>query len=104
MAVERVTCDTNILFYALDTDAGEEHVVASDLLDRALDSDPILLLQSLAELYNAAVKRKTIPLDPVREFIAGNMNALPVVAFDQVICFQQYHCNGSTDCSSGMPF
>ena len=102
MGAERITFDTNILFYALDPDAGEKHKVAHDLLDRALDSNPVLLLQSLAELYNAARKRQTIPLDQVRDFIADNMNALPVVAFEQAESnCQPLRCNACTSSSSG---
>ena len=84
MGAERITFDTNILFYALDPDASSKHQVARDLFDRALDSDPVLLLQSLAELYNAARKSQAIPLDRVRDFIASNMDALPVIAFDRM--------------------
>jgi len=96
MAAERITFDTNILFYALDSDAGEKHDIAANLLDRALDAEPVLLLQSLAELFNATRKRQEIPFDEVREFIANNMNVLPVIAFGApdllpAIALQQAH-------------
>jgi predicted nucleic acid-binding protein len=83
MGVERITFDTNILYYALDIEGGEKHLVAADLLRAAVRADSVLLLQSLAELYNAARKRKTISLDVVEDFIADNINVSPVVAFER---------------------
>lgn len=82
MAVERLTFDTNILYYALDIDSGEKHLLAADLLRAAAHADSVLLLQSLAELYNAARKRQVIPLGAVERFIAENLTVLPVVALE----------------------
>lgn len=60
MAAERLTFDTNILFYAIDSDAGFKHRIAADLLRSAARADSVLPMQSLAELYNAVRKRRSI--------------------------------------------
>jgi predicted nucleic acid-binding protein len=57
-AAERFTLDTNLLFYALDRTEGAKHLLALDLVDRADPRRAPLLLQSFAELHNAASKKR----------------------------------------------
>ena len=52
-----ITLDTNILVYAVDSDAGARHVAAKDLLLRAAGGNVKLSLQSLAEFYRVATRR-----------------------------------------------
>ncbi len=44
MSVERYTFDTNILFYALDPDAGEKHSISSRLIGTADYRTAVLVL------------------------------------------------------------
>jgi hypothetical protein len=40
--------DTNVLFYAMDRDAGKRHKLAMKIVDRASVFDRVLILQSLS--------------------------------------------------------
>ncbi len=71
MSVERITLDTNILVYAANADAGERHHLAIKVLERAIQCDCMLTLQSLSEFF-AVVTRKgmlssTLATDHVNE-------------------------------------
>jgi len=58
MNVERISLDTNLLFYAVDRDSGQRHQRAQELIKEvALHQDCILTLQVLGEFF-AAVTRK----------------------------------------------
>ena len=57
MSAERFSLDTNILIYALDTSAGGKHSVAAEILDRAIEGDCHLTLQSLSEFYWAVTRK-----------------------------------------------
>jgi predicted nucleic acid-binding protein len=57
MSGNRITLDTNILIYAANIDAGHKHLLAIKVLERALQCDCVLTLQSLSEFF-AAVTRK----------------------------------------------
>ena len=56
MSAERFSLDTNILVYALDASAGRKHVIAAEIVDRAIDGDCALTLQALSEFYVAATR------------------------------------------------
>jgi len=72
MSVERYTFDTNILFYALDSEAGVKHRVASALLGSADYERALLLLQSLGELCNAVRRKCPAKLELAFEFATQN--------------------------------
>jgi predicted nucleic acid-binding protein len=58
MSDKRVTLDTNILIYAIDSDAGEKQSSAITLIERcALNYDCVLTLQSLSEFYAASTRK-----------------------------------------------
>jgi len=61
MKDRRVTLDTNILFYAMDRDAGKRHTLAMEIVDRATVSDCVLILQSLCEFYAAITGKGKMP-------------------------------------------
>ena len=80
----RLTLDTNILVYAVDRNAGERHEIALDLVRRARETDCVLTLQSLAELFRVLTSPK-LGVSPAQ---AGSIvqqwrDALPVVAADE---------------------
>jgi predicted nucleic acid-binding protein len=80
----RFTFDTNILVYAIDSQAGERHRMALDLIRQSSGRDCILTLQSLAELFRALTGRHRI--SPVRaaEIVQGWRDAVPVFAADEM--------------------
>jgi predicted nucleic acid-binding protein len=73
------TFDTNILFYASDSGAGDKHRRALALVDAALQRDCLLTLQSLAELYNAMVKRRAVSPAEAQQIILAYRETFPVV-------------------------
>ena len=58
-AAVRVTLDTNILIYAIDSSEGAKHLAASKILLRAATSRQPLMLQSLNE-FSAVIRKKRL--------------------------------------------
>jgi predicted nucleic acid-binding protein len=77
MSAERFTLDTNILFYYVDFGAGPRHHRAIEVVERAVDLDCWLTLQSVSEFY-AAVTRKGL-VAPARAASLANdwLDAFP---------------------------
>ena len=64
-APERAFVDTNILVYAEDTDAGEKHRIAKDLILRLWDSEEgCLSVQVLQEFFVTVTSKRSTPLAP----------------------------------------
>ena len=80
MKERRLTLDTNILFYAMDRDAGKRHKLAMEIVDRATVVDCVLVLQSLCEFYAAATGKDKIPSDEAEAQINDWMQLFPVVS------------------------
>jgi predicted nucleic acid-binding protein len=80
----RFTFDTNILVYAIDSQAGDRHHMALELVRRASERDCILTLQSLAELFRALTGRHRIPPVKAAEIVQGWRDAVPVFAADEM--------------------
>jgi len=79
MSVERYTFDTNILFYALDPDAGEKHTISSRLIATADYRTAVLLLQTLGELCNSIHKKRPATVPLADAFVAKNMVLFDVI-------------------------
>jgi predicted nucleic acid-binding protein len=80
----RFTFDTNILVYAIDSQAGERHRMALELVRRASGRDCILTLQSLAELFRALTGRHRISPVKAAEIVQAWRDAVPVFAADEM--------------------
>ena len=80
MKERRLTLDTNILFYAMDRDAGKRHKLAMEIVDRATVVDCVLILQSLCEFYAAVTGKGKIPSDEAEAQINDWMQLFPVVS------------------------
>jgi len=61
VATERFTLDTNILVYSIDSAAGERHVLAAEIVDRAAECECWLTLQALSEFYAALTLKGLVP-------------------------------------------
>ena len=79
----RFTFDTNILIYAIDSDAGERHRIALDLIHRAAGRDCVLTLQSLAELFRALTGKYRLAPERAAEIVQEWRDAVPIVAADE---------------------
>jgi predicted nucleic acid-binding protein len=80
MIAERISFDTNILVYALDTAAGDKHVRAMELLDQAVQSDFVLTLQALSEFFAVATRKRKVPLEDAATQINDWIELFPVVS------------------------
>lgn len=61
MIAERFTLDTNILIYAFDTNEPKRKKIAMKLIEKAIQLDCLLTLQSLSEFYYATTRKKYLP-------------------------------------------
>lgn len=74
------TFDTNILFYASDNTASGKYHRALALMEQALQHDCLLTLQSLAELYNAMVRRRSVPPAEANRIVLAYRKTFPVIS------------------------
>ena len=76
-----VTFDTNILVYATAAAPDAKAKRSRDLIVRGMRSGwAILLLQTLAEFSNVAIRKGGIPIDDVRSMVDVWRSVLPVQA------------------------
>jgi predicted nucleic acid-binding protein len=76
-----VTFDTNVLFYASAPDKSSKAERARDLIARGMKAEGcFLLLQTLAELANAAIRKAALPAADVGAIIDSWRVVLPVRA------------------------
>jgi predicted nucleic acid-binding protein len=80
----RFTLDTNVLVYAIDTNAGDRHTIALDIVGRARGRDCVLTLQSLAELFRVLTgQRLNVPAATAADIVQQWRDTMPVVAADE---------------------
>jgi predicted nucleic acid-binding protein len=78
-----ISFDTNVLVYATAARADDRVSRAQDLLARAMRATTsILLLQSLAEFSNVAIRKARIPANAVKTTIEAWRAVLPVQSAD----------------------
>jgi predicted nucleic acid-binding protein len=79
-----ISFDTNILIYATATGADERAARARELLARAMrPANSILLLQSLTEFSNVAIRKAGIAVDAVERIVQAWCAVLPIQAADE---------------------
>jgi predicted nucleic acid-binding protein len=78
-----VSFDTNVLVYATASLHDPKALRARDLIARAMRAGwTILLLQTLAEFANVAIRKAGIPIEEIRKTIDAWRTVLPVQAAD----------------------
>ena len=81
MSVERLTLDTNILFYTIDADAGERQVRARAVVERAARSyDCFLTLQTLCEFFHATTRKGKLTGAQAKAHVEDWQTLFPIVA------------------------
>jgi predicted nucleic acid-binding protein len=76
-----VSFDTNVLVYATAPTPNSKAIRARELIARALRlGSSVILLQTLAEFSNVAIRKAGIPVDRVQTIIAAWRAVLPVNA------------------------
>ena len=92
-----ISFDTNVLVYATAARADARVSRAQDLLARAMRATTsILLLQSLAEFSNVAIRKARIPAKAVKTTIEAWLAVLPVQSADDsdlVLALEAMHAH-----------
>ena len=92
-----ISFDTNVLVYATAARADDRVSRAQDLLARAMRATTsILLLQSLAEFSNVAIRKARIPANAVKTTIEAWLAVLPVQSADDsdlVLALEAVHAH-----------
>jgi predicted nucleic acid-binding protein len=79
-----ISFDTNILIYATVAGADDKANRARDLLGRAMRAaNSTLLLQSLTEFSNVAIRKAGIAVDAVQRIVQSWCAVLPIQATDE---------------------
>ena len=78
-----ISFDTNVLVYATAPISDVKVMRARDLIARAMRAaSSVLLLQTLAEFSNVAIRKAKIPVEDIRRIIEAWRAVLPVQAAD----------------------
>jgi predicted nucleic acid-binding protein len=78
-----VSFDTNVLVYATASTSDVKVIRARDLIARAMRAaSSVLLLQTLAEFSNVALRKARIPVQDIRKTIDAWRAVLPIQAAD----------------------
>jgi predicted nucleic acid-binding protein len=78
-----VSFDTNVLVYATASISDVKMIRARDLVARAMRAaSSVLLLQTLAEFSNVAIRKARIPVEDIRRTVDAWRAVLPVQAAD----------------------
>jgi predicted nucleic acid-binding protein len=81
MSVERVSLDSNILFYTIDADAGERQMKAREVMRRAAQSyDCFLSLQTLCEFFHSTTRKGKLTAAEAGAHLQDWQMLFPVVA------------------------
>jgi predicted nucleic acid-binding protein len=79
-----VSFDTNVLVYATASISDAKVMRARDVIARAMRAaSSILLLQTLAEFSNVAIRKARIPIEDIRDTIDAWLAVLPVQVADE---------------------
>lgn len=79
----RFSFDSNILIYSADNQAGQRQLEAIELLQRASRSDCVLTLQSLAEFFHVAARKKKMPATNVEVHITDWRDTFAIFPADE---------------------
>jgi predicted nucleic acid-binding protein len=75
----RFTLDSNLLVYSVARDEGARHKAALTIVDRAVDADCWLTLQSLSEFYSVS-RRKNVPREIAAAQVENWLTVFPSAA------------------------
>jgi len=79
-----VSFDTNVLVYATASISDAKVMRARDVIARTMRAaSSILLLQTLAEFSNVAIRKARIPIEDIRDTINAWLAVLPVQVADE---------------------
>lgn len=80
MSVERLSLDSNILFYTVDADAGALQERAREIVRQAALSDCVLSLQTLCEFFASTTRKEKLTAAQAAAHVEDWQTLFPVVA------------------------
>jgi predicted nucleic acid-binding protein len=75
----KVTIDTNLLVYAIDSADQNKHRTVHALLDTLVEQDTVVCLQALAEFFHVVTRRGHLSTDQARDRIEDWQALFPVI-------------------------
>ena len=79
----RLSLDANVLVYAADSEAGDRHRLAVDLMRRASRADCILTLQAIREFFHVVTRKGKVAPSEAAIVVEGLRATFPVRAAGQ---------------------
>lgn len=76
----RISLDTNVLFYSVDWDAGDRHTRAVSIVNSAQNWDCVLILQTLGEFFAVATRKRRMPHVNAEALVENWLRVFPVHA------------------------
>jgi predicted nucleic acid-binding protein len=76
----KVTIDTNLLVYAIDTADLKKHRAVHALLDTLMEQDTVVSVQALAEFFHVVTRKGRLSTDEARNRIDDWQALFPVIA------------------------
>ncbi|MFY9824911.1 MAG: PIN domain-containing protein [Thermoanaerobaculia bacterium] len=80
MSAERLSLDSNILFYTVDADAGERQERAREVVRQAARGDCVLSLQTLCEFFASTTRKGKLTAAQAIAHVEDWQTLFPVVA------------------------
>jgi predicted nucleic acid-binding protein len=80
MSAERVSLDSNILFYTIDADAGKRQARAREVVHQAALGDCVLSLQTLCEFFASTTRKGKLTAAQASAHVEDWQALFPVVA------------------------
>jgi predicted nucleic acid-binding protein len=80
MSAERLSLDSNILFYTVDGDAGERQERAREVVRQAARGDCVLSLQTLCEFFASTTRKGKLTAAQAIAHVEDWQTLFPVVA------------------------
>jgi predicted nucleic acid-binding protein len=80
MSAERLSLDSNILFYTVDADAGQRQERAREVVRQAARGDSVLSLQTLCEFFASTTRKGKLTAAQAIAHVEDWQTLFPVVA------------------------
>lgn len=75
----KVTIDTSLLVYAIDTADSAKHKTVQGLLDRLAEQDTVVCFQALAEFFHVVTRKGRLSVEEARDRVADWQALFPVI-------------------------
>ncbi len=75
----KLTIDTNLLVYSIDSADQAKHQAVHALLDTLVEQDMVVSLQALAEFFHVVTRRGHLSMEEARDRIADWQALFPVI-------------------------